>query len=225
MKIFIVVVIVSAIIGGFVGGELTDRTFLLTGAVIGGIGVGAIIFGLGGFFAAQEKRKRNATSSPELTPEIREVFGRMAGGAAKRFAEAKSEDKKSPRALFKLTVAFLISNQLLPQFTKPGDAFGMIITDKRAMGYIYGMHDAMLQAYDLHRVLEIAEQLIEESYSDIFGKQSGNAMLHMSVAFLNEAQFQAGRNEGGDDVVDFVKNKVPPLGLNRIAGSNLKCNA
>ena len=33
MKAFIIVIIVSAIIGGFVGGELTDRTFLLTGAV------------------------------------------------------------------------------------------------------------------------------------------------------------------------------------------------
>ncbi|MDT7523446.1 hypothetical protein RAE21_13705 [Rhodoferax sp. TBRC 17198] len=53
MKAFVIVVIVSAIIGGFVGGELTDRTFLLTGAVIGALGVGGTIFGLGWFFTVK----------------------------------------------------------------------------------------------------------------------------------------------------------------------------
>jgi len=60
MKAFIVVIIVSAIIGGFVGGELTDRTFLLTGAVIGALGVGGTLFGLGWFFTKQDAKKRSA---------------------------------------------------------------------------------------------------------------------------------------------------------------------
>ncbi len=60
MKAFVIVVIVSAIIGGFVGGELTDRTFLLTGAVIGALGVGGTIFGLGWFFTKQDAKKRSA---------------------------------------------------------------------------------------------------------------------------------------------------------------------
>lgn len=60
MKTFIVVIIVSAIICGFVGGELMDRTFLLTGAVIGAIGVGGTLFGLGWFFTKQDAKKRSA---------------------------------------------------------------------------------------------------------------------------------------------------------------------
>lgn len=60
MKAFFIVVFVSAIIGGFVGGELTDRTFLLTGAVIGALGVGGTIFGLGWFFNKQDAKKRSA---------------------------------------------------------------------------------------------------------------------------------------------------------------------
>lgn len=40
MKALIVVTVVSSIIGGFVGGELTDRTFLLTGPVIGALWIG-----------------------------------------------------------------------------------------------------------------------------------------------------------------------------------------
>ena len=60
MKAFIIVIIVSAIISGFVGGELTDRTFLLTGAVIGALGVGGTLFGLGWFFTRQDAKKRSA---------------------------------------------------------------------------------------------------------------------------------------------------------------------
>lgn len=60
MKAFVVVIIVSAIIGGFVGGELSDQTFLLTGAVIGALGVGGTIFGLGWFFTQQDAKKRSA---------------------------------------------------------------------------------------------------------------------------------------------------------------------
>lgn len=60
MKAFVVVIIASAIIGGFVGGELSDQTFLLTGAVIGALGVGGTIFGLGWFFTQQDAKKRSA---------------------------------------------------------------------------------------------------------------------------------------------------------------------
>ncbi len=71
MKAFIIVIIVSAIIGGFVGGELTDRTFLLTGAVIGAIGVGGTLFGLGWFFTKQDAKKRSAAFDSFLTSKKR----------------------------------------------------------------------------------------------------------------------------------------------------------
>lgn len=71
MKAFIIVVIVSAIIGGFVGGELTDRTFLLTGAVIGALGVGGTLFGLGWFFTKQDAKKRSVAFDSFLASKKR----------------------------------------------------------------------------------------------------------------------------------------------------------
>jgi hypothetical protein len=71
MKAFIIVIIVSAIIGGFVGGELTDRTFLLTGAVIGALGVGGTLFGLGWFFTRQDAKKRSAAFDSFLASKKR----------------------------------------------------------------------------------------------------------------------------------------------------------
>ncbi len=71
MKAFIIVIIVSAIIGGFVGGELTDRTFLLTGAVIGALGVGGTLLGLGWFFTKQDAKKRSAAFDSFLTSKKR----------------------------------------------------------------------------------------------------------------------------------------------------------
>jgi hypothetical protein len=47
MKIFFVVLIVSAILGGFVGAEILDKDFSITGAVIGFVLVGAVLLGLG----------------------------------------------------------------------------------------------------------------------------------------------------------------------------------
>src|ERR1035437_3633526 len=149
MKVFVVVIIVATMIGGFVGGELTDSTFLLTGAVIGGVGVAAVLLGLGAFFSAQEDKKKKQRDS-NLPPEIREVFGRMASGELLRqTATAQQRSTPTPKArdsqdTFKTTVAGLIAAQLLPKYTDPKQAFGSLMTNKRAAGYVFGLHDAML---------------------------------------------------------------------------------
>jgi hypothetical protein len=75
--IFIIVLIVAAVAGGFVGGELTGRTFSALGAVIGGVGTAAVLLGLGAYFSAQEEKKKRG-----LTPEIRGVFDRIITGKA-----------------------------------------------------------------------------------------------------------------------------------------------
>jgi hypothetical protein len=77
VKIFILVLGVAAVVGGFVGGELMDETFSLTGAVVGGIGAGGVLLGLGAYFHAQEEQKRKASA---VTPEMRAVFDRLLGG-------------------------------------------------------------------------------------------------------------------------------------------------
>jgi hypothetical protein len=74
VRIFVIVLVVATVVGGFVGGELMGATFSLTGAVVGGVGVGAVLLGLGAYFHAQEEKKK-----PALTPEMRGVFDWMTG--------------------------------------------------------------------------------------------------------------------------------------------------
>lgn len=77
MKMFIVVIVVATIIGGFVGGELMDKTLSLLGAVIGGVGLTTALLGLGAYFTAQEEKKKKKN---DLPPEMRGVLDRMFGG-------------------------------------------------------------------------------------------------------------------------------------------------
>jgi hypothetical protein len=73
LKLFIAVIIASAVIGGFIGGELTGDTFTITGAAIGGVGLTVVLLSLGAFFSYREDRKRDK----QLPPEMRGVFDRM----------------------------------------------------------------------------------------------------------------------------------------------------
>lgn len=75
MRMFVLVIGVATVVGGFVGGELSDKTFSITGAVGGGVATTAVLLGLGAYFHAQEERKRKAN----LPPEVRAVFDRMVG--------------------------------------------------------------------------------------------------------------------------------------------------
>lgn len=77
MIVFILVLVIAAVAGGFVGGELSGSGFSALGAVIGGVGTGVVLLGLGAYFSAQEERKNRA-----LTPEMRGVFDRMITGKA-----------------------------------------------------------------------------------------------------------------------------------------------
>ncbi|MDD2325174.1 MAG: hypothetical protein PHW63_04105 [Alphaproteobacteria bacterium] len=77
MKMFFAVLFAAAIIGGFVGAEILETDFSITGAVIGGIGTGAVLLGLGAYFDAREKK------SSEVSPEVRAIFDRMITGKEK----------------------------------------------------------------------------------------------------------------------------------------------
>jgi tetratricopeptide (TPR) repeat protein len=78
MKIFILVIVIAIVIGGFVGGEIMDKTFSILGATIGGVGLTTILLGLGAYFTAKEEKKRKQ----QLSPEIQGVFDRMFGGSS-----------------------------------------------------------------------------------------------------------------------------------------------
>jgi hypothetical protein len=133
MKAFIIVIAVATLLGGFVGGELTGNTFMLTGAVIGGVGTAAVLLGLGAFFTAQEEKKKKKAGTPALTPEMRGVFDRMlarqAGQGVPRKPEPKAESKED---VFIKTVSGLLSPQLSQGRESAKKAFGAVMTDKRA---------------------------------------------------------------------------------------------
>ena len=210
MKAFIIVIVVATVLGGFVGGELTDTTFMLTGAVIGGVGTAAILLGLGAYFTAQEKQKRRAA----LTPEIRGVFDRMLTLQAGRATQRKSEPAAESKAdVYRKTVSGLLSPQLALGRESARKAFGAVMTDKRAQGYVLGMHDAMLQALGLRDDKESARNLMESCYKGIFGEQAGFSLLSMSLSNQDDPVFHKGRMEGGGELDAFLDKNARPVGL------------
>ena len=216
MKAFIIVIAVATVLGGFVGGELTGNTFMLTGAVIGGVGTAVVLLGLGAIFSTQDERKRKAGGAPPLTPEIREVFARMAGRAGTPPGDAARPSADDKPAIYRRTVAGVVRTQLMTDYAKPSDAFGTLMTNRRAAGYVFGLSDAMLQTCGLRDDADEAKDLMEECYKEIFGDSSGYALLSMSLHNQDELDFHAGRMEGGNEMAEFIDRKTPPLGLSRI---------
>lgn len=70
---FVGVIIAATALGGFIGGEITETTFLLTGAAIGGIGTGTVLLALGAFFDAQDRRRKKEIFDTMLRRKQREV--------------------------------------------------------------------------------------------------------------------------------------------------------
>lgn len=213
MKAFIIVIAIATVLGGFVGGELTDTTFMLTGAVIGGVGTAAVLLGLGAFFTAQDEKKRKA-GTPAITPEMRGVFDRMlarsAGQAPTVSAAPRTESKEE---VFIKTVSGLLSLQLAQGRESPKKAFGSVMTNKRAQGYVFGMHDAMLQALGLRGNQDSAKSLMETCYKGVFGEQAGFALLSMSLSNQDDPAFHKGRMDGGGELDGFLDRNIRPAGL------------
>jgi len=112
----------------------------------------------------------------------------------------------------------LLSIQLAPKYQSPKKAFGELMTNKLASGYVFGFHDCLLQrmGHYNHVNPEQSSKLIEESYKNIFGEQAGYTLFSMSLTHQDNVRFQEGRMEGGNDISEYIENKTPPLGLGRI---------
>ena len=96
MRLFFFVLVVATVLGGFIGGELTDTTFTITGAAVGGIGTAAVLLGLGAYFDSQERKRRDK----DLPPEVRAVFDRLTKQeglrSAARSAPAHGQSRPQP---------------------------------------------------------------------------------------------------------------------------------
>ena len=229
MKIFIAVIIAAVVIGGLVGAELMGSSFSITGAVVGGVGTAAVLLGLGAFFDAQDRKRKDKA----LPPEMHAVFDRMFGAQAsqsqrnaksaprpqpRNSAQAPSEKSKSPQDIYLSSTSSLIAAQLLPKYSIPKEAFGSLMTNRRASGYLFGFHDSLLQRLGLHNPSnkENLVGLIEKSYKNIFGDQAGYALFSSSLHSQDDPEFVEGRMNGGNEIVQYLEEKVPPVGLGRI---------
>ena len=227
VKILIVVLIAVTVIGGFVGPELRYNNFSMTGAVIGGVGIFSVLMALGVFFSAQGRKK----SREELPPKKREVFDHMLGQSSAQFQHAPKPRKPEPGAESKASVQFqflsaagtLLSIQLLPRYAQASKAFSAIMTNKIASGYVFGFHDALLERLGLYTSAnkESALALMARSYEHLFGLQAGCSLFSMSLNSQENAEFQKGRMNGGNEVIAYLEGKNPPLGLGRIVNMGL----
>ncbi len=95
MKIFILVLIVAALVGGFGVGQITGDMFSILGAAAGGVGTAAILLGLGAYFDHQDRKK------PQRDTGLDHVFDTMITGKAKptrkEVADAKKRIQKAGR--------------------------------------------------------------------------------------------------------------------------------
>lgn len=96
MRTFIIILIVMAVIGGLIDGEVMDISFSIMGAVIGCIGSGAVMLGLGAYFTAQDQKNN------DLPDDVRAVFDRMITGKENptqaEIQEAKQKFNGKPTA-------------------------------------------------------------------------------------------------------------------------------
>jgi len=85
--------------------------------------------------------------------------------------------------------------------------------DHWVAGYVYGAHCALLQ----YRGIEpgpVAMDFLEKSYGFVFGTgQDGRRMLQRAIALEKDSEFSIGNQEGGDDVLNWLRTKQPTMRL------------
>lgn len=124
--------------------------------------------------------------------------------------------KKNPG--FKEIACELLTLQLVPKYQHASKAFGSLMTNDMAAGYVFGFHDCLLQRMKLYDFSNPnkAFELIEDSYKSIFGNQAGHMLFSKSVGMQDNSEFQNGRMEGGNEIDEFLSSKTPALGLGRM---------
>jgi hypothetical protein len=131
------------------------------------------------------------------------------------FKKRKEDDSAES---FTSMVSQMVAPQLFPSYAQPKDAFSAFMTDHAAAGYLFGMHDALLQQFQLvdRDNPDSGLELMKSSYRNLFGEQAGTALVSMSMYLDEKADFQTARMSAGADVEEFFQKKTPLMGLNRI---------
>lgn len=112
----------------------------------------------------------------------------------------------------------LLTAQLMLKYEHPREAFSTLTTNKLAAGYVFGFHGSCFQTFGRFDPNNPKSDLseIRNSYRTIFGVEAGTALFEMSIASQSNSEFQIGRLSGGEEYIEFIQKKSPPLGLQRI---------
>lgn len=91
------------------------------------------------------------------------------------------------------------------------DGESVSLSDEWALGYLFGYHDGVLQAFELgDQTLEFV--VMTASYQELFGS-AGAHFLRKSLDSQSRQTFMKGMFAGGQEATEFISEKKPPLGL------------
>ena len=105
------------------------------------------------------------------------------------------------------------SNMLQVQLTLGGGSVQQIMSDTFSLGYMFGFHDSVFQAMEIDNQVEgFAAMTI--SYIKLLGDQStATQVLRNSLDLQRDQTFMKGMFAGGQEAVEYIRDKKPPMGL------------
>ena len=88
-----------------------------------------------------------------------------------------------------------------------------LLSDKFALGYMFGFHDGLLQAMEMGNRAD-AFTAMAASYECLFADSpDGPVILEQSLHLQDDATFKKGMVAGGTELFEYLKEKKPPMGL------------
>ncbi len=107
----------------------------------------------------------------------------------------------------------VMSTVLQVQLTLGGDGASTVSGDNWALGYIFGFHDSVLQAFQVNDQVK-SMAIMAVSYRKLFGDQDIGAKLFRQCLDLQQNQtFMTGVFAGGGEGVAYLREGTPPMGL------------
>ena len=126
----------------------------------------------------------------------------------------KKEGKGNKKNFVINTATKLLKLQMQLGDSNDLKAFAQRLSDKFALGYMFGFNDALLQ---LSSIDDQAESLAIMTivYSNLLDGdvEAATSILKQSLKFQKEDAFREGMMAGGNDLNEFFSDKTPPLGL------------
>lgn len=163
-------------------------------------GAGLTVTKLGGFARATQKAYLQGRSNSS----------EVEGGAAESYDRIQ-DPKPLPHAT---TVAIDVASNLLKlQFTLGNGNTQQLMSDKFALGYIFGFIDGIFQ------VMEIDNQMggfaaMTVIYVELLGDPStGARVMRYSLDHQSDQAFMKGMFNGGQEATEFSRVKKSPMGL------------